>query len=76
MTDSKRVLVPEFELSGPPCQKLGCDGVLINCLSLNTKEFYKKCSECQTEFNRCPAREKLDWAKGIIEKMLKGVDDE
>ena len=73
--DSKRVLVPQFELSGPPCQKLGCDGVLTDCCNWTTQEYYQKCSQCWTEFNRCPAQEKLDWAVGIIEKVLKGVEE-
>ena len=64
---------PEFELVGPPCEVPGCSGILVDTMSLKTKEFFKRCSECGEEFNRMPAIEKTAWAKRVIQRVL---DDE
>jgi hypothetical protein len=70
MTD--RVDVPQFELVGPSCQHEGCTGVLVDCLTLDSKEFFQRCSECRREFNRQPAAEKLAWAVRSIKRILRG----
>lgn len=67
-----RVEFPMFELFGPPCEAPGCKGVLVDHLSLKTKEFFRRCSVCEREFHRMPASEMLAWSKRVIERVLKG----
>ena len=66
------VVTPMFELVGPPCEVPGCKGVLVDHISLRTKEFFRKCSVCGGEFHRVSAEEKLAWAKRLFRRVLKG----
>ena len=68
----ERVPFPMFELYGPPCEAPGCKGVLVDTLSLKTKEFFKKCATCGQEFYKMPARDALAWAVRTIEGAMKG----
>ena len=63
--------VPQFELVGPPCTKLGCSGVMVDHLSLKTHAFYRKCSECNREADHAIARDKLAWAIRTIARVLR-----
>jgi hypothetical protein len=66
------VSIPQFEIHGPPCEALGCKGVLVDCLSTRTGDFFHKCTECKQEFHRMPAREKFAWAARTIKRVLRG----
>jgi hypothetical protein len=70
MTSHEHVEFPQFELIGPKCPIEGCKGVLVDHMSLRTKDFYRKCSVCEQEFDRMPAQQKLDEAIKIIEQVL------
>jgi len=63
---------PKFELIGPPCEEPPCKGVLVDHLTMGTKEFFRRCSVCGKEFGRMPAKDKLDWAKRTIERAARG----
>lgn len=67
---TQHVEFPQFELMGPRCSTEGCKGVLVDHLSLQSKDFYRKCSVCQQEFDRQPAQQKLDEAIETIESVL------
>jgi len=67
-----RVEFPQFELVGPKCATPGCKGVMVDHLSLQTKEWFQRCSACGGEANRVPAQEKLSWARRVINRVFKG----
>lgn len=50
--EPQRVLYPEFELVGPSCKKLGCNGTMVLYMNLKSKEFYNQCSICKNVFTR------------------------
>ncbi len=58
-----------FELVGPPCGE-GCTGVLIDCVSLKSKDYFQQCSECKRECNRMSVVDKLAWVKRTLERIL------
>ena len=67
-----RVATPLFELVGPPCEAPECSGVLVDTMSLKTKEWWKQCSVCKAEFYRMSGSEALSMAKRTIDRVLKG----
>lgn len=64
---NKFVFVPEFEILGPPCSFLPCKGSIINCISLDNKDFYKKCNICNIEVERLPAKDMIDKLSNVAE---------
>jgi len=67
-----RVDVPQFELVGPPCEAPGCSGVLVLTTCLRTKDVFKQCSKCRSEFYRMTGQEALAWTKRTFARVLKG----
>lgn len=76
MAEPVRVEFPTFELAGPPCEVPGCSGVLVDHISLKSKDFFRKCATCGTEFHRVPGIEKLAWAKRVIGRILRGEKED
>lgn len=70
--DARNKPFPMFELAGPPCEAAGCNGVLVDHVELKTRDFFRRCSVCRSEFHRMPAKEKLAWAVRTIGAALKG----
>jgi len=68
----RRCKTPMFELVGPPCEAPGCGGVLVDTMSLKTKECWKQCSKCGAEFYRMSGAEMLGWATRTIGRVLAG----
>lgn len=59
MTPPATVLVPTFELYGPPCQNPGCSGVLVFTVSKTEKtSFYWHCPRCLSLFTKLSEEEK------------------
>jgi len=69
----KKVEFPIFELIGPKCPKNDCAGVLIDNLSIKTKEFYRKCSVCEEIFDQQDAVKKLNETLEFISGMMEGA---
>lgn len=63
---------PQFELVGPLCEVPGCSGILVDTMSLKTKEIWKQCSECKAEFYRMSGADALGAATRVIQRVLKG----
>lgn len=68
----KRVDVPTFELAGPPCRVVGCQGVLVPSVGTKDAMYRDRCSRCGQAFNEAPVLEKVGWARRTIERVLKG----
>jgi len=63
-------IFPQFELVGPPCLEPGCKGKLIDCMSLRTHMWFRKCSVCAHESSHTPAEQKLEESIQTIERIL------
>jgi hypothetical protein len=48
---NERVAFPLFELVGPKCKDINCEGVLVHTLNKFTKNCYLKCSICNNKFD-------------------------
>lgn len=70
---NERVSFPMFELVGDPCPKEGCEGVLIETVSIETKDYFKKCSECKGEFGKVPGEVMFARSVEMIEKLLSAL---
>ena len=70
----KRVDFPMFELVGPPCEAPGCSGVLVDTMSLKTKECWKQCATCKAEFYRMSGKDALGYAVRTIDRVLAGEE--
>lgn len=64
------VPIPLFEIVGPPCKVPDCKGVLIDAVSLKTKDYFQECSICKAHFNRVPAWQKLKEVNDTIARIL------
>jgi len=75
MSMPKKSFFPMFEL-GPPCEVEGCSGVLVNTISLETADHFKKCGTCGEEFYRMTAQESLDWSERVFRRAFEGGQDD
>ena len=72
---SERVIYPVFELSGPPCKKEGCTGVLVDTIHLRSQDFFLRCSVCGHEEGHTQAAVKVAEAVAVIERLLHQAPD-
>lgn len=61
---TERVKFPEFELEGPRCRRPRCSGVLVSHADRQSKEFFRRCSECGAESDR-------ESASRVIQRFLR-----
>lgn len=67
-----QVEFPQFELVGPPCETFECKGVLVDHVSLKSKEFFRRCSVCGNEFHRMAGKDKMAWVRRTLEMVCRG----
>jgi hypothetical protein len=61
---------PKFELAGPPCETVGCTGVLTPSIKLHG-QICDACSVCGAEFHTMPVKEKMAGAMRLFARALR-----